>query len=132
MAFRPISSRSVPKTVLVVEVVSDLRRLFRLALSLGGYVVKEASDGLEALRVLETSPPDLVVLDLVLPSISGLFVQQEIAAHAHTRHIPIVVVTGSTMEVPEVPCVLRKPVLPDKLLEVVAACLANGAPPVGS
>jgi CheY-like chemotaxis protein len=122
----------VPKTVLVVEDDSDLRRLFRLALSLGGYVVQQASDGLEALQLIETSPPDLVVLDLGLPSVSGLLVQQEIAAHAHTRHIPIVVVTGSTMDVPGVPCVLRKPVLPGKLLEVVATCLASGAPSVGS
>jgi CheY-like chemotaxis protein len=122
----------VPKTILVVEDDADLRRLFVLTLTLAGYVVRQAADGLEALRLLDPVPPDLVVLDLVLPALSGVFVQQEIAAHAHTRHIPIVVVTGSTTELPETQCLLRKPVTPDRLLQVVRDCLAAGAPPLGA
>ncbi|MGH9370809.1 MAG: response regulator [Vicinamibacterales bacterium] len=120
------------KTILVVEDDADLRRLYRLTLSLAGYSVVEASDTLEALRRIDLQPPDLVVLDLFLPTMSGVVVQQEIAAHAHTRNIPIVVVTASDMEIPEVPCVLRKPVAPDRLVEVVRECLAGGAPGIRS
>lgn len=117
------------QTILVVEDDEDLRRLFRTALVLSGYEVMEAGDGLEALQRIDQTPPDLVVLDLLLPGVSGLIVQQEIAAQAITRHIPIVVITGSTMDPSslQVACFLRKPVFPDRLVEAVANCLASGA-----
>jgi CheY-like chemotaxis protein len=118
----------VARTILVVEDDADLRRLYRLTLSLAGYAVVEASDALEALRHIDLDPPDLVVLDLFLPIMSGVVVQQEIAAHAHTRDIPIVVVTGADVDLPGVPCVLRKPVSPERLVEVVGKCLVEGAP----
>lgn len=117
-----------PQTILVVEDDEDLRRLFRIALSMAGYNVVEAGDGMQALRWIDHSPPDLVILDLLLPRISGLVVQQEIAAHALTRQIPIVIITGSAIAVDDlqVACVLRKPVSPDRLVETVRSCLAAG------
>lgn len=117
------------QTILVVEDDEDLRRLFRTALVLAGYDVVEAGDGLEALLRIDQAPPDLVVLDIVLPRLSGIAVQQEIAAQAVTRQIPIVVITGSGMEPSEmdVACFLRKPVSPEQLVEVVAQCLHSGA-----
>ena len=117
------------QTVLIVEDDEDLRHLFRTALALAGYDVIEAGDGLEALRWIDQSPPDLVILDLLLPRISGLVVQQEITAQAVTRQIPIVVITGSTMAADDldVACFLRKPVSPDQLIETVRSCLTSGA-----
>ena len=117
------------QTILVVEDDEDLRRLFRTALVLAGYDVVEAGDGLEALLRIDQAPPDLVVLDIVLPRLSGIAVQQEIAAQAVTRQIPIVVITGSGMEPSEmdVACFLRKPVSPEQLVEVVEQCLQSGA-----
>jgi DNA-binding response OmpR family regulator len=122
------------RTILVVEDDTGLRRLYRSALTLEGYTVMEAADGMQALRLLDESTPDLVILDLGLPLIGGLVVQQEIAAHAHTRNIPVVIVTGSLMNLDhlDVPCVLRKPVEPDELLRAVETCLSNGAPGVGA
>lgn len=118
------------QTILIVEDDEDLRRLFRTALALAGYEVIEAGDGLEALRWIDHSPPDLVVLDLMLPRLSGVAVQQEIAAQAVTRQIPILVITGSTVapENIEVACFLRKPISPDQLLHHVRSCLTAGAP----
>jgi two-component system phosphate regulon response regulator PhoB len=118
---------------LVVEDDHDLRRMFRTALTLAGFVASEASDGHHALALIDSDPPDLVVLDLMLPTISGIAVQQEIAAQAYTRHIPIIIVTGSAMNLDHlnVPCVLRKPVTPDELIESVRKCLAEGAPGAG-
>lgn len=115
--------------LLVVEDNSDLRRLFRTALSLAGYDVDEAADGLEALRMIENRAPDLVVLDLMLHSLDGQSVQQELAARAITSNIPIVIVTGSDIDVAgaNVACVLRKPVLPDNLVRTVRQCLIRGA-----
>jgi DNA-binding response OmpR family regulator len=122
------------KRILIVEDDDDLRRFFRMALAVAGYEVQEAADGVDALRHVDNDPPDLVVLDLVLRALHGVSVQQELAARALTRHIPIVVVTGSTLELTglNVACVLRKPVAADELVKTVAACLATGAPTAGA
>jgi DNA-binding response OmpR family regulator len=122
------------KTILVVEDDEDLRRLFRTSLLLEGFEVIEAGDGLEALTLIDREPPDLVVLDLVLPTMNGVVVRQEIAAHALTREIPIVVVTGSAMNIDtlDVDCVLHKPVTPEALVATVKRCLVRGAPELKS
>lgn len=116
------------KTVLIVEDDVDLRRMFRTALSLAGYNVVEAGDGLDALRILDTNPPHAVVLDLGLPILSGAAVRQEIEAHAHTRHVPVIIVTGQPGTHADLgaDCVLRKPVSPDRLVHVVKSCIAAG------
>ena len=116
------------QTILVVEDDEDLRRLFRTALTLAGYDVEEAGDGLEALQKIDYSLPDLVVLDVILPEVSGLVVQQEIAAHVFNRDIPVVFITGSALELSEIgsACLLRKPVTPDRLVNTVRSCLAAG------
>ena len=112
--------------ILVVEDDIELRGVYRTALRVAGYFVQEAGDGFEALRAVDADPPDLVVLDLALPRISGHVVRQELAAQSHTRDIPIVVVTG-TMDAHDdldVNCLLRKPVSPDDLVVTVQKCLA--------
>lgn len=116
------------RTVLVVEDDDDLRAMYGFALRTDGFLVREAGDGLDALRILDEDPPDAIVLDLGLPIVSGHVVRQEIAAHAHTRSIPVVVVTAAdvTMESLDVACLLRKPVWPDRLIEAVRRCLAAG------
>ena len=117
------------QTILVVEDDEDLRRLFRTVLALAGYDVIEAGDGLEALNRIDQAPPDLVILDLMLPGISGLAVHHELAAQALTRQIPIVVITGSSIDPSElnVACLLRKPILPDELVKAVRTCLASAS-----
>jgi two-component system phosphate regulon response regulator PhoB len=103
--------------------------MYRAALSLSAFDVVEADDGLSALHILEQRRADLVILDLMLPTVDGLTVQQEIAAHAGTRDIPILIVTASTLPLDhvKVPCILRKPVSPDELVAAVRRCLASGA-----
>lgn len=117
------------QTVLVVEDDPAARRLYRTALTFAGFSVIEADDAITALRFLDQDSPDIVVLDLMLPTLSGLAVQQEIAAHPHTANIPVVIVTGSDMNLDHVavPCVLRKPVSPEHLVATVKQCLASGA-----
>ena len=113
----------------------SLRGLYRTTLTLAGYAVEEASDGLVALNVIDNRPPDLVVLDLMLPTVSGFVVQQDIAARSRTRDIPVIIVTGSSDEVVDhlgVARVLRKPVSPDDVLDTVRECLrAQGEPASG-
>jgi CheY-like chemotaxis protein len=123
------------KRILIVEDDADLRRLFRMTLTVAGYDVQEAGDGVEALQLVENDPPDLVVLDLMLRALDGISVQQELAARVATQHIPVIIVTGSSLDPTgfNVACVLRKPVLPDELIGTVASCLsAAGAPGAGA
>lgn len=117
------------KRILIVEDDADLRRMFRTVLSMAGYEIEEASDGIEALQMVENRLPDLIVLDLVPRALDGLSVQQELAAHAVTRRIPVVIVTGSTIDTSslDVACVLRKPIMPDDLLRTIKQCMAGGA-----
>jgi two-component system, OmpR family, phosphate regulon response regulator PhoB len=127
--FAMIVAMTARHRILVVEDDPALRRMYRIALGFAGFTVVEAEDGLSALQHLDERAPDLVILDLMLPTVSGLIVQQEIAAHAHTRDIPVVIVTGSAMNLDDVPvpCVLRKPVSPDELVNTVQSCLNSGA-----
>ena len=115
------------RSILLVEDDHDLRRMFRLALSVAGYAVSETADGVNALRFVELLKPEMIVLDLGLPLLSGLDVRREIAAHAQTRNILVVVVTGSSAVLDDlgVQCVLRKPVSPDYLVHVVGQCFAS-------
>jgi DNA-binding response OmpR family regulator len=115
-------------TVLVVEDDAALRQMFATALTLAGFEVMEAPNGYEALHSVERRQPDVIVLDLLLPGFGGLSVQRDIADRAATKHIPIVIVTGSTRALDHlaVACVLRKPVDPDALVAKVRECLDQG------
>lgn len=107
--------------------------MYRTALTLAGLEVHEAGDGLEALRHIEQTTPDIIVLDLVLPDIADMAFRQEVAAHAHTRDIPVVIVTDSpdATDLDE-PCILRKPVSSEQLVSTVLGCLKSGAPDISS
>ena len=117
----------MPQKILVVDDDEDLRRMFRLTLSVAGFAVKEARGGFEAIRLLDADPPDLVILDLAMPNIDGFAVWRELQAHPHTRRIPVVVVTALEAEAVtglDVQCVVTKPVMPADLVTVVRRCLA--------
>lgn len=118
-----------PQRILIVEDDGELRRMIRHALSFAGYDVQEAGDGLHALRLLDTDPPDAVILDLGLPIISGHTVRAEIAAHAHTRDIAVIIITGTTgdHEVLGVACVLMKPFEMEQLIKTVRRCVDSGS-----
>lgn len=116
------------RSLLLVEDNVDLRTLFRIALASAGYDVREAEDGLAALKAVDADPPDAIVLDLQMPGVSGTDVLKELAQHAHTRAIRVIVVTGRNDDVPDADCVLRKPVTAERLLQEVARCLPGASP----
>src|SRR5688572_3141593 len=96
------------RTILLVDDDESLRRMIRLALVLAGFDTREARSGMEALKMIDGWRPDLIVLDLVLPGIDGLSVLEELASHAGTRSLPVVIITGSDLPLAnvEVECVL--------------------------
>ena len=101
--------------------------MYRTALQLNSFAVVAVEDGVDALRHIEESPPTVIVLDLGLPRLGGRDVHREIAGHAETREIPIVIVTGAEtadLDPKDFVCILRKPFYPDALVSAVQRCLA--------
>ena len=113
--------------ILVVEDNDDLRELYKIALRTAGFQVTQASDGLTALRAIQADAPDLIVLDLRLPLISGFEVQHQLPQLQAAR-VPVVVVTALPRERTRglnVARVLHKPVMPEALVRTVVDCLAG-------
>ena len=81
-------------TVLVAEDESALVTLLRYNLEREGYRVLEARDGEEALLVVAEEQPDLVVLDWMLPQLSGIEVCRRLRGRQDTRNVPIIMLTA--------------------------------------
>ena len=114
--------------VLLVEDDDATREMFDYALRMAGFAVTAVRDGLAALRSIEQQCPDVVVLDLDLPHVSGMDVHQEIVSHAETCKIPIIVVTGTNWQTPtEVFRTLRKPIGSDVLVTTIEQALAQAS-----
>jgi CheY-like chemotaxis protein len=115
------------RRLLVVEDDPDLRAVYSSTLRIAGFDVESCADGLDALHHIENHPPELVVLDIGLPRISGRTVYEEVASSPRTRRLPIVVVTGDPGDLRETRwlCILRKPVDLDALITTVQQCLTR-------
>jgi adenylate cyclase len=82
------------ESVLVVEDTELLRRIYTDKLSQEGYKVFQASDGLEALSIVRNQPLDLILLDLVMPRMSGLEALEALKRDPRTRDIPVVILSN--------------------------------------
>ena len=95
----PEASASLSKPlVLVVEDEAALVTMLRYNLEKQGFRVEEAADGQEALTRIAEMPPDLVLLDWMLPVMSGLEVCRQIRRRPDTRDLPIIMVTARAEE----------------------------------
>jgi CheY-like chemotaxis protein len=84
--------------VLVVDDEGDIRRVARLGLSrLGGCEVAEAQSGAEALALASSEPPDVILLDVMMPGQDGPSTLQALRADARTAAIPVVFLTAKAM-----------------------------------
>ncbi|PZW45124.1 two-component system phosphate regulon response regulator PhoB [Humitalea rosea] len=83
-------------TILVVEDEAPLLTLLRYNLEKQGFRVEEAADGQEALLRVSETKPDLVLLDWMLPALSGLEVCRQLRRRPATRELPIIMVTART------------------------------------
>jgi phosphate regulon transcriptional regulator PhoB len=96
------TAAGVRRRILVVEDESDLRELIRYNLEQEGFAVEEAADGVQALERINRRSPDLVVLDLMLPGMSGLEICRKLRSAPQTAALPILVATAKTTEVDRV------------------------------
>jgi CheY-like chemotaxis protein len=83
-------------TVLIVDDYADALDVWTLYLTGEGFHVLTAADGREALARARGERPDIVILDLELPDVSGCDVARALRAAPDTRHIPLIAATGST------------------------------------
>lgn len=84
--------------ILVVEDEEDILELLRYNLNKEGYGVTGVLSGEEALRAARSTPPNLIVLDLMLPGMDGLTVCRELKMDAKTREVPIIILTAKGEE----------------------------------
>jgi DNA-binding response OmpR family regulator len=93
-AAEPQEVASAKRHVLVVEDDSPIRDLVADLLADAGYAVVQASDGLEALQQLKATRPDLIVLDLMLPRMSGWQFLEQSRAELEQGHIPVLILSA--------------------------------------
>ena len=84
---------SAPR-ILVVDDEPDLRDLLAYNLEREGYTVATAADGHEALALAAATPPDLVLLDVMMPNLDGLATCRRLREHAHLRTLPVLMLTA--------------------------------------
>src|SRR3546814_15722739 len=87
------------KTVLIVEDNELNMKLFHDLLEAHGYNIIGTRDGMEALRIARDSRPDLILMDIQLPEVSGLEVPQWIKEADRLTSIPVVAVTAFSLQV---------------------------------
>lgn len=83
------------KHILIVDDNEDVVTTYRVVLERMGYAVDVARDGNECLERIEKEPPDLVLLDVLLPGLSGSEVCRKIKETARTSDLPVVAITAS-------------------------------------
>lgn len=88
------ADESRPNRILVVEDESDIAALVAYQLAHAGYQVRTATSGGAALKAIDVEPPDLVILDLMLPEISGVDILRTLRSRKETRSTPVIILTA--------------------------------------
>jgi CheY-like chemotaxis protein len=119
--------------VLIAEDDPSIRRLLTVSLRKQGYQTAEACDGVQALAAMRAGQADLVVLDLMMPNVTGWQVLAERAAEPKLSKIPVIVVTAERGDAVTkilddgIAAILPKPFSLEALQALVKSCLLNGA-----
>jgi DNA-binding response OmpR family regulator len=91
-------ARSDQALVLVADDDEDIRKLVTFRLERAGYAVVAARDGEEALRLTTERRPDLVVLDVMMPKLTGYDVTRRLREQEETKDIPVILLTARVQE----------------------------------
>jgi len=81
-------------TVLIVDDDEPCREIWRLVLTPLSCTLLEAGDGLAALALIQATPPDLILLDIIMPKLDGWGVLAALQAEPRTRQIPVVILSA--------------------------------------
>ena len=83
----------MPKKILLVDDSNTVLMMEKMILSQGRYELRTARDGEEALARVRAEPPDLILLDIVMPKLNGLDTLRALRGDGVTRDIPVIMVT---------------------------------------
>jgi len=118
------------KKILIVEDEPDIRKLVHYNLTQERFKVIEAEDGERALKIIQRERPHLIILDLMLPGLSGLEICRSLRERPETAHLPILMLTAKAGEADRVVGLemgaddyLTKPFSPRELVARVKAIL---------
>ena len=92
----------MPERILVVDDDRDIARFVELNLSLEGFEVEVAHDGVHALELASANPPDLILLDVMMPGVDGVEVVRRLRAQSSTASIPVVMLTAKSLSADKV------------------------------
>lgn len=109
--------------ILVVDDEINIRRLVQVNLEKEGYIIDQASDGVEALEKVKENKPDLVILDVMMPRKDGFETLKDLMSNPQTANIPVIMLTARAQDTDifqgwasGVSCYLTKPFSPKELL----------------
>ncbi len=123
----PLAQTDVKLRVLVVDDNFDNAFLLQTLLEAEGYSVEVAHSGTEALQQMTTAPPDLVLLDVMMPEMDGLKVVRKIRGNRRLRATPVILITAYDEPFVEYGWKLgaddfiRKPIDPNQLMQRIRA-----------
>src|SRR5438874_5731516 len=122
------------RNILIIEDESDVADLLTLNLRKAGFRISTAADGASGLQKARDDRPDFIVLDLMLPKMSGLEVCRILKSDTATRHIPILMLTAKAEEVDRIVGLefgadddVTKPFSPGEVILRIKAILRRGA-----
>lgn len=119
-------------SILIVDDEPMTRNLLRLMLERAGFEISEAEDGLKALLMVAEQPPDVLLLDVMMPNMDGLTVCEKLRARPETAVLPIILLSARTS--PEsvkagieagATRYLGKPISHEQLIQTVRDVLEN-------
>jgi CheY-like chemotaxis protein len=82
------------KRVLVVEDHADIRKMMKIMLEFQGFDVIEASDGYEAVELAVDAPPDVILMDMAMPVLDGVYSTRALRQHEELEDVPIIALTA--------------------------------------
>jgi DNA-binding response OmpR family regulator len=118
------------QNILVIEDDVATARLMKLQLGRQGFSVQIASNGFQGLKMVQTEPPDLILLDLMLPGMDGYEILNRLRAESPTANTPVVIVSAKSRTADKqvaakigATAYLTKPYLPEELVSLVQSLI---------
>ena len=129
------------KKILIIEDDQIVANVYRNKLAVEGYATETAADGETGLKILRTLKPDIIILDLMLPGISGLDVIKKVRSEAESAKIPVIVFSNTYLtniiqeawKAGATKCISKSNCSPREVLEVVRQTIGDsGTIPIES
>lgn len=126
-------SEETGRSVVYIEDDLEMIDLVMLILTRRGFQVQGANGGRIGLDIIFKNPPDLILLDLMMPGMDGWEVYQQLKANEGTRNIPVIVITAKAqtidrvlgLHIAKVDDYIAKPFRPQELLDSIERVLAH-------